>query len=247
MTIETAPAGLEFAWTGRTGPFTLRLLPQVFRPTHTTRLLADAIEVQPGDRVLDVGCGSGILSFVAARLGAGKVVGCDLSPEAVESARANAAALGLSDRTEFRQGNVLEPVADVEADVVIGDISGIPDDVAEAAGWFPDGRSGGPTGSELPVAMLEQLGGHLAEGGRMYLPTGTIQAENRVLAVARRIFGSAGLVRVAERELPLPDAVAKSSAVGRLMADGLLNLRRRGSRLLWKLSIWRCMRPGSGP
>lgn len=245
MTIETVQPGLEFAWTGRTGPFTLRLLPQVFRPTHTTRLLADAIEVRPGERVLDVGCGSGILSFVAARLGASRVVGCDLSPEAVASARENAVALDLADRTEFRQGNVLEPVSDVEADVVIGDISGIPDDIAEAAGWFPDGRSGGPTGSELPVAMLEQLGGHLAAGGRMYLPTGTIQAENRVLAVARRIFGAAGLERIAERELPLPDVVAKSSAVGRLMGDGLLSLRKRGSRLLWKLSIWRCVRSGS--
>jgi hypothetical protein len=27
-----------------------------------------------------------------------------------------------------------------------------------------------------------------------------------------------------------------------MMADGLLNLRERGSRLLWRLSIWRCVR-----
>jgi SAM-dependent methyltransferase len=232
----------EYVWHGRTGPFPLELTPLVFTPTHTSRVLADVLEVRPGDTVLDVGCGSGVLSFVAARLGSSRVVGCDASPDAVAVSRQNAAALGLADRTEFREGNVLEPVRDVHADVVIGDISGIPDEIARLAGWFPDGRSGGPTGAELPVSMLEDLGDCLVRGGRMYLPTGTIQAESRVMEAARRVFGAANLQRIAERELPLPNLVARSKAVARMMAEGLLNLRERGSRLLWRLSIWRCVR-----
>jgi hypothetical protein len=170
------------------------------------------------------------------------VVGCDASPEAIEASRANAERLMLGDRTEFRVGNLLEPVRDVTANVVIGDVSGIPDELAAVAGWFPDGRSGGPTGAELPVAMLEGMGDCLAPGGRMYLPTGTIQAESRVLEAARRLFGAANLERILERELPLPDLVAKSKAAARLMAQGLLNLRARGSRLLWRLSVWRIVR-----
>ncbi len=238
----TAPHAREFAWKGRTGPFTLTVPPRVFAPTHTSLMVAQALEIEPGDTVLDVGCGSGVLSFVAARLGAGRVVGCDASPEAVEASRQNAQRLGLADRTEFREGNLLEPVRDVTADVVIGDVSGIPDELAEVTGWFPDGRAGGPTGAELPVAMLEGMGECLVAGGRMYLPTGTIQAENRVLEAARRLFGAANLERILERELPLPDLVAKSKAAARLMAQGLLNLRARGSRLLWRLSVWRIVR-----
>ncbi|MBI4261022.1 MAG: 50S ribosomal protein L11 methyltransferase [Actinobacteria bacterium] len=232
----------EYRWTGRTGPFTLTLTPNVFTPTHTSRLLAEALELEPGETVIDVGCGSGVLSFVAARLGAGRVVGCDASPDAVAVATENAEALGLSDRTEFLVGHVLEPVRDVRAHVVIGDISGIPDDIAEVAGWFPDGRSGGPTGAELPVLMLEDVGDCLLPGGRMYLPTGTIQAESRVLEAARRIFGAKNVQRILSRELPLPDVVARSKAVARLMAEGLVRLRRRGSRLLWQLSVWRAVR-----
>ena len=54
-----------------------------------TQLCLEALEeyVQPGDRVLDVGAGSGILSAAAALLGAGQVVGCDVDHEAVEIAR----------------------------------------------------------------------------------------------------------------------------------------------------------------
>jgi len=242
-TSEADQAPNEIEWRGRTGPFTLIVTPGVFQPTHTSRTIADALEISPEDTVVDVGCGSGVLSFVAARLGARRVVGCDLSPAAVEAARLNARRLGLEGVTEFREGNLLEPVRDVRATVLIGDVSGIPDEIAEVAGWFPDGRAGGPTGAELPVEMLESIGDTLAPRGRLYLPTGTIQDERRVIEAARRVFGERNMEPVLEREFPLPDLVARSVAIARLMKEGLLNLQRRGSRLLWRLRIWRCVRP----
>jgi ribosomal protein L11 methyltransferase len=54
-----------------------------------TRLCLEAMErtIRAGDRVLDVGTGSGILSVAAALLGAGSVIGCDVDPEAVRIAR----------------------------------------------------------------------------------------------------------------------------------------------------------------
>jgi SAM-dependent methyltransferase len=233
----------QVEWKGRTGPFTFRVNPGVFAPTHTSRTLAEALEIEQGDTVVDVGCGSGVLSFVAARLGASRVIGCDISPEAIEVARDNAEHLGLEDVCEFRVGSLLEPVRDVKANVIIGDVSGIPDEIAAVSGWFPDGRAGGPTGAELPAAMLESLAeiNCLTAGGRLYLPTGTIQAENKILEVARRVFGAANLHSLLSREFPLPDVVADSKAVAQMMRDGILDLRQRGSRLLWRLQIWRCV------
>ena len=54
-----------------------------------TQLCLEAMEeqIQPGDRVLDVGAGSGILSAAASLLGAGRVAGCDVDRDAVEIAR----------------------------------------------------------------------------------------------------------------------------------------------------------------
>lgn len=231
----------EIQWKGRTGPFSILLNPGVFHPTHTSRTLAEALEIGPTDTVIDVGCGSGVLSFVAARLGAERVVGCDISTEAVEAARANAVRLGLDDRVEFRSGSLLEPVRDVRASVLIGDVSGIPDDIAEMTGWFPDGRAGGPTGVELPTQMIESIGDTLAPGGRLYLPTGTIQDEKSIIEAARRVFGD-NMTSVLEREFPLPDIVGKSLAVAKMMKEGLVNLHKRGSRWLWRLQIWRCVR-----
>ena len=243
MTETTDPNILE--WKGRTGPFTVSLGEGVFHPTHTSRTIAEALEIEPGETVIDVGCGSGVLSFVAARLGAGHVIGTDLSAEAVGVARENAIALGLQDSVEFRVGNLLDPVRGEQANVIIGDVSGIPDEIGRLAGWFPDGHAGGPTGAELPAAMLESIRENdcLAPGGRLYLPTGTIQAENKILEVARRIFGQANRQSLLSREFPLPEVVAKSKEVARMMREGVLDLQSRGSRLLWRLQIWRCELP----
>ncbi|MGR9580694.1 50S ribosomal protein L11 methyltransferase, partial [Pandoraea sputorum] len=57
----------------------------------TTRLCMEWLEqhVQPGQSLLDYGCGSGILAILARKCGADPVIGIDIDPQAVESARYN--------------------------------------------------------------------------------------------------------------------------------------------------------------
>ncbi len=64
----------------------------------TTRLCLEWLErnVSADCTVLDYGCGSGILAIAAARLGAGRVAGVDIDPQAVEAAKANAERNGVS-------------------------------------------------------------------------------------------------------------------------------------------------------
>jgi ribosomal protein L11 methyltransferase len=66
----------------------------------TTRLCLEWLERQvlPGMSMLDYGCGSGILAIAAARLGAGEVIGVDIDPQAVISARNNAEENGVNAR-----------------------------------------------------------------------------------------------------------------------------------------------------
>jgi hypothetical protein len=97
--------------------------------------------------------------------------------------------------------------------------------------------------------MLESIRANdcLVPGGRIYLPTGTIQNERTILDTAKALFGAANLHNILEREFPLPDVVAKSKAVAQMMREGVLDLRARGSRLLWSLRIWRVVMPVVGP
>lgn len=76
----------------------------------STQLCLEGVEahVQPGDRVLDLGCGSGILAIAALRLGASHATGVDIDPKAVDVAYENAALNDIGrDRCRFLAGNVL--------------------------------------------------------------------------------------------------------------------------------------------
>jgi ribosomal protein L11 methyltransferase len=61
--------------------------------------------LQPGDRVIDLGSGSGILAIAAIKLGAARAIGIESDPEANEVAARNAARNGVSDRVEFLEGD----------------------------------------------------------------------------------------------------------------------------------------------
>jgi ribosomal protein L11 methyltransferase len=92
----------------------------------TTRLCLQGLEALAdrgalaGATVLDVGCGSGILSIAAARLGAASILGVDTDPIAVDATRANVRRNRLARRIRTRQGSV--PTGEPPVDVVLANL-----------------------------------------------------------------------------------------------------------------------------
>jgi methylase of polypeptide subunit release factors len=200
-------------------------------------MVADTMEVNDDDIVIDMGCGSGVLSIIAAKLGAKLVHGVDAEVETVRVATANAAEQGVASRTAFYRGDMFAPLPEgIRADVLIGDVSGVPDEIAKATGWVSSDLTGGPSGAELPVRMLEQARRFMRKGGKVFLPTGSLQDEDSVLDAARNAFGR--LKKLAERRIPLPSSVSENPAIRRMARDEIIDVTQRGSRMIWTARVW---------
>jgi ribosomal protein L11 methyltransferase len=88
----------------------------------STRLVLEQLvaRIKGGERVLDVGCGSGVLGLCALRLGASCVVATDLKPDAIDATRRNAALNGMQHQVEATGA----PLAEIEDafDVVVANV-----------------------------------------------------------------------------------------------------------------------------
>jgi len=154
-------------------------LPGVYPPREDSRLLLEAVRVEPGDAFLEIGTGTGFVALHAAKVA--PAVATDVSPDSVRCARRNAIANRL-------------PLAVVRADL-FGGIRGSFDVIAlnppylvEPIGgdWESRAWQGGATGEDSILRFLEGLAGHLHADGRAYLLVP--ERRERSLAVANGDF-----------------------------------------------------------
>ena len=92
----------------------------------TTRTCMEILErdTKPGDRILDVGCGSGILSVVAVKVGATSALGLEIDPVATRAGEENVRINGIEDKVQIVQGTLPSPLAEARSfDIVAANIS----------------------------------------------------------------------------------------------------------------------------
>ena len=95
-----------------------------YHPTTYTCLEAMEQLVQPGMNVLDLGCGSGILTIAAVKLGAGQVTALDIDPQAVKASRQNFRRTRIQQQVSLDQGSLPHKLAPAGAfDLALANIS----------------------------------------------------------------------------------------------------------------------------
>ncbi|MEU8620072.1 HemK2/MTQ2 family protein methyltransferase [Streptomyces sp. NPDC048623] len=151
----------------QTVPFlglTLRVPSEVMTPCPVSPMLGGAVfaEVRPGDRVLDMGTGSGSLALIAAKKGA-DVLAVDLNPHAVAAVRTNAELNGVAERVEARESDVFESV-EGRFDLIVFN----PPFQWFAATDYAD-VAGTDAGYQALTRFFREARAHLTEQGRMIL------------------------------------------------------------------------------
>jgi len=215
----------------------------LFVPNAVTRLFAKVVRIEPGDVVFDIGTGTGVLAVWAALEPSSAVYAVDPVLKHCRLAQRNARLNGIDGKLRAYVGSLYEPLPrDLQADVIIGDVSGIADGPGRALGWYSsDVPTGGGDGTEVLTELLRQTHRRLRPGGRLYFPVAVgLSDEESVLAVARERFGS--LARKVDVWFPLSEEEYDLVACC-LPPSFLSKLRRRGSRMAWNGHIYEATDP----
>ena len=141
--------------------------------THeTTSMCINQIEknLKEGDRVIDIGSGSGILSMAAVLLGAEKATGVDLDPVAVRVALENVELNNLQDKIDILHGNLTDVIRE-KADIVVANIM-----------------------ADIILILLEDVRAFIKDDG-LFISSGIIQ-EKRAAVEARLLEKNFSIVEV---------------------------------------------------
>jgi release factor glutamine methyltransferase len=156
--------------------------PDVLIPRPETEHLVEAVlRLERTANIVDVGTGSGAIAVALAHaLPDSRLTAVDISPAALQVARANAQRHGVEDRVAFRQSDLLQSIQGEEFDVVVSN----PPYVAEAEVLEPQvaryepgsALYAGPTGLEVYERLIPQSSRVLRPGGWLLLEIGSGQA-----------------------------------------------------------------------
>jgi release factor glutamine methyltransferase len=139
--------------------------PGVYEPKEDSMLLADNLNIEKGDYVLDMGCGSGIQAIISSRK-AKKVLAVDINPLAIETAKRNAET-NKAENIDYRISDLFNNIKENEKfDLIIFNPPYVPSDEEdmESKAW-----AGGVMGRETIDSFIEDAPKHLAEKGRIQL------------------------------------------------------------------------------
>lgn len=160
--------------------------PAVLIPRPSTESLVltalERLRTHEAPSILDLGTGSGCIAVaLAVRLKNARIVAVDREAAALDVARRNAAANGVSERIDLRCGHLFDPVGDQQFDAIVSNPPYIP--TPDIAGLSPDVRDheprgaldGGPDGLDVIRAIVAGAGRQLKPRGWLLLEFGAGQ------------------------------------------------------------------------
>jgi release factor glutamine methyltransferase len=158
--------------------------PETFWPFADSLPLVKHFKVAPGESVLDVGTGSGVIGIFACYRGAARVVGVDINPAAIQSATHNARQHGFADIMEVRRSDLFDALGAERFDVITANLpfrNKPAHDVVAMSQWDTDFRTN--------TRFFEGVGRHLKPGGRIYF----VQSNFGEIETMARLAQAAGL------------------------------------------------------
>ena len=145
--------------------------PEVYPPSEDSILLIESLDIRRGEKVLEIGCGSGVVSIHCAANGA-DVMSVDINPHAVGLTESNFSANGLP--CDVRESDLYSAV-EGRFDTIIFNLPYLP---VQEDGLLAKAWSGGDDGLGPLPALLDGMDGRLLPGGRVVVVVSSLMDQD---------------------------------------------------------------------
>ena len=148
----------------------------VYPPSDDSILLIESLEVKSEERILEIGCGSGVVSIHCAKNGC-SVTAVDINPSAVECTKENAQLNGVD--IDVRLSDLFENISE-RFDTIVFNLPYLPviDEGELAKAW-----SGGEDGMGPLPRLIAEANDHLLENGRVVVVVSSLMDQNKLNAL----------------------------------------------------------------
>jgi release factor glutamine methyltransferase len=214
----------------------------VFSPNLTTKLIIKSAKTaftESIKSVCELGCGQGDITFsLSESFPKSHYFASDISSEAIEAAR-NKLAL-TCDRSNIKIGDGLDPWRGYKFDLIINDVAGISQIIAEKSEWYENIPSAcGPDGLNHSRKILQDVCSFLNPGGLYLVPLISLSDTDLHLKLLKNCFGN---VVVENRTWwPLPKGLCDESLLNLAAAQGRIQYELKFAKYLAFTEIAVCV------
>jgi release factor glutamine methyltransferase len=149
----------------------------VYEPAADTELLVKSLRLREGERVLEIGTGTGVVAIHCAKHGC-RVTATDVVSEALELARENFGQNTVE--VDLREGDMFDPV-EGRFDVIIFNPPYLPtakEDLTDSP--LDKALDGGLDGTDITLRFLSRLNDYLSDHGRAYFVVSSLQDSDKI-------------------------------------------------------------------
>ena len=212
----------------------------VFKPTGTSQLLIRVAKkkINPKKKVLDLGCGSGIIGITLAKQLniKSKIYFSDISESACKNTLQNCKKFKI--KNEIKKGSILNPWFNYKFDYIISDVAAIAEEVSKISPWYKNSiNNSGKDGTNHIIEIIKQVKNHLYTNGLFLFPIISLSNEKKILKQLKKTFKY--YRKIDSQVWPIPPQMSKKQKLlKKLKQKKFINYENKLGMLTFKTDIY---------